>query len=261
MKRELTICTPFYNEADTLENYFRRIEFVRAKLVEAGWTETLLLIDDGSRDKTGDALEAYARAHAGVRAVRHPRNLGYGSAIKTALALSRTEWTVFVDADTNYDQAIVLELAAKADDTVDLMNVSIFAPGGHAAFPWHRKLLSQSASFIYKATLPLLTRDIHTMTCGFRFYRTAVVPRIFPVTGTFVATSEIMIRALREGLRVLEVPAANQPRRFGRSKMKVVSESLAHLRLALTALTRRLGPPLPVEDHLRLIGQPSSKTS
>lgn len=255
MKRELTIATPCYNEAETLPTYFERIRFVRERLTEAGWTVRLLLINDGSSDRTRELLEEHVRAQPNAEAAHHPRNLGYGAAIKTALALARTEWIVFVDADTNYDQAIVLDLAGRLTEEMDLLNVSIFAPGGRPAYPGYRRFLSRSATLIYRAVLPRLTRGIYTMTCGFRWYRRSRVADIFPRSNTFVATAEIMVRALTQGLRVVEVPAANSPRRYGQSKMRFISESLAHLRLACAALSGGIGPALPVQEHLRLIGK------
>lgn len=254
MRRELTIATPCYNEAESLPTYFQRIDYVRERLTSTGWCVTLLLINDGSRDGTGDLLTDYARTHNNTEVVNHPRNLGYGAAIKTALAVAQTGWIVFADADTNYDQAIILELAEHVTDETDLLNVSIFAPGGASAYPWYRMLLSKTASLIYRTLLPRLTQGVFTMTCGFRWYRRAIVPMIFPHANSFVATAEIMLRALSSGLRVVEFPACNTRREHGVSKMRFVAVSLGHLRLATQALLGRLGPPLSVQAHLQLIG-------
>lgn len=254
MKRELTIATPCLNEEAALPGYFERIESVRATLRQDGWSVSLLLIDDGSDDATPALLRRHADAAGAARVWPHPRNLGYGAAIKTALALASTDWVAFVDADTNYDQALILELARLAEDDTDLINVSIFAPGGRPGYGWHRRVLSESASWVYRGMLPQLTRGIHTMTCGFRWYRRASAQRLFPWADSFFATSEIMLRALGEGLKVKELPAANHPRLQGVSKMKVVRETAAHLGLATRAVLGRLGPPMPISLHLERIG-------
>lgn len=255
MRRDLTIATSCFNEADSLPSYFSRIDFVRRSLVEAGWNVKLLLIDDGSRDRTLELLADYARSRPDAEVLRHPRNLGYGAAIKTALAIAESTWVVFVDADSNYDQAIILELAKLVDENTQLINVSIFAPGGAMAYPWYRMMLSKTATLIYKIALPRLTRGVYTMTCGFRWYRRDAALEIFPHIDDFAATAEIMLRALQRGIRVIEVPARNSRREHGFSKMKFLSVSLRHFRLALAALAGRLGEPLSLEEHRRRIGR------
>src|SRR2546428_3558574 len=160
MDKTLTIATPCYNEAASLPSYFERISCVREALARVGWPTTLLLINDGSRDDTPALLEVYAKASPGTQVIHHPHNLGYGAAIKTALALARTAWVVFVDADSNYDQRLILDLVKRveADPDIHLINVSILAPGGGVGYPWYRLLLSSVASTIYRVLLPRLTR-------------------------------------------------------------------------------------------------------
>jgi len=256
MDKTLTIATPCYNEAASLPSYFERIAYVCAELAGGGWSTTLLLINDGSRDDTPGLLEAYAKARPGTQVVHHPRNLGYGAAIKTALVLARTEWVVFVDSDSNYDQRLILNLVrcVEADPDVHLINVSILAPGGGVGYPWYRLLLSSVASTIYRVLLPHLTRGVYTMTCGFRMYRRSLVPQIFPWADDFVATAEIMLRALKSRARVVEFPATNARREHGVSKMRVLRVSFGHLKLALQTLLGCLRPPLDVKAHVQRIG-------
>jgi glycosyltransferase involved in cell wall biosynthesis len=254
MEKSLTVATPCYNEADSLPSYFGRIEYVLGGLAEEGWRAGLLLIDDGSRDRTPEMLEDYARRQPGVRVVHHPRNLGYGAAIKTALALADTEWVVFVDSDSNYDQGLILDLVKLAEPENHLINVSILSPGGSAGYPWYRLLLSSSVSRIYRTLLPRLTRGIYTMSCGFRLYRRSIVPQVFPLADDFVATSEIMIRALMNRARVVELPATNARREHGVSKMRFLRVAWGHLKLAAQALLRRLPAPASIPEHLARIG-------
>lgn len=252
--KELTIASPAYNEGEALAAYFERIDFVRAELERRGWTVSQLLINDGSSDGTRSLLDGYARGRQRVRVVSHPVNLGYGGAIKTAMALARTPWLAFVDVDSNYDQAIILDLVDLDLGSVDIVNVSVFAPGGAQGYPWHRKALSRSASLLYALLLPRLTRGVYTMTCGFRLYRTEVLTRILPRIDNFAATSESMLRALLAGLRVREFPATNRDRDHGVSKMRFWSNTLRHFGLAAAARLGALGPPPSPEEHLRRVG-------
>ncbi|PCI40774.1 MAG: hypothetical protein COB53_00335 [Elusimicrobia bacterium] len=255
MKRELTIATPCYNEAESLPEYFKRIESVRSELVKSGWQCRLTLIDDGSFDQTAEMIKAYAASHENTQTIHHPRNMGYGGAIKTALTTTETEWLIFVDADTNYHQNIALELVKLASDDIDIINVSLLAPGGLQGYPWYRKILSMGASGLYRVSMPRLTRGIYTMTCGFRMYRTAVAPQILPHIDNFAATTESMLRALNAGLRIVEFPAKNEEREHGISKMRFVSNTLIHFKLVLRAWFCLLGEPETTASHLRRIGR------
>jgi dolichol-phosphate mannosyltransferase len=246
----LTIATPCYNEALSLPTYFERIQIVRSTLEQGGWRVALTLIDDGSKDDTATQLKRYAESHRDTTFISHPGNLGYGAAIKTALCTSDTDWMVFVDADTNYDQRIILEMVRKFDGPYDLVNVSIFAPGSAAGYPWYRLILSATATRIYRILLPRLTKGIYTMTCGFRAYRRGLAEKILPLADDFVATAEIMLRALKNGVRVLEFPASNARREQGVSKMKFIRVSWGHLCLSTRALSGRLQPPPSRQDHL-----------
>lgn len=250
----ITIATPCFNEETVLSTYFERIDFVRDQLKLEGCQVRLLLIDDGSSDRTLQIFGEYAQRNSNVTVIAHPQNLGYGAAVKTAMALARTNWLIFVDSDTNYDQRLILELIRTVETEPDLVNVSILAPQGQAGFAWYRRLLSSSASLLYRVLFPMLTRNVFTMTCGFRLYRTAILPDIFPMGDDFFATSEIMLRALRTGKRVTEFPAVNHRREQGVSKMKVFRNMMGHLRLALRTRFALLGDAGSLAEHLRRIG-------
>jgi len=60
----------------------------------ADWTE-VIIVDDGSRDRTAERADALALTHGAVRVVRHDAGLGYGAAVRTGLAAARGEWVFF----------------------------------------------------------------------------------------------------------------------------------------------------------------------
>ena len=245
----ITIATPFYNEEASLPDYFLRISELYRELELKGWQTTLLVIDDGSQDCTLEKLKEFAPSYPGTILVTHPKNLGYGASIKTALSVAYTEWVAFVDADTNYDQRLILKLVDRLNEGVDIVNVSILAPGGHAGYRWQRHIISFTVSQCYKLFFRRLTKDVYTMTCGFRIYRRLIVPKIFPINDGFVATSEIMIRALKNKLRILEFPADNAKREHGKSKMHFLKTTYDHLSFILTVFLGQLAPPAIISEH------------
>ncbi len=254
MIRSISVATPCYNETASLPDYFSKIVQVRSELATLGWAVTLLLIDDGSSDSTWSMLEDFSSRQTNVTVVRHPSNLGYGAAIKTAFSLTNTEWLVFVDSDSNYDQGLIIKLVKKLESSnfaVDVINVSILAPGGSAGYAWHRYWLSSVASLLYRLLLPGLTKGVYTLTCGFRLYRTPILPSILPLSDDFVATAEIMLRALKNKYRLAEFPASNSKREHGVSKMRFLSVVLGHLRLVARVKLGILGKPATIESHIK----------
>lgn len=247
--RTITIATPFYNEATSLPDYFLRINELYQGLKHKGWQTTLLFIDDGSQDNTLDKLKEFSRTYPGTIIVTHLKNLGYGASIKTAFSVADTEWVAFVDADTNYDQRLILKLLDRLDENVDIVNVSILAPGGHAGYRWQRHIISYVVSQCYKIFFPRLTKGIYTMTCGFRIYRCSIVSNIFPVNDGFVATSEIMIRALKNKMIILEFPANNAKREHGKSKMRFLKTIYDHVNFVLKVFFGQLEPPASISEH------------
>ncbi len=246
----ITIATPFYNELDSLPSYFLRIREVHRELLLKGWRVDLLLVDDGSRDGTSEELREFASSFPSTEVVMHPKNLGYGASIKTALSVAETKWVAFVDADTNYDQRLILSLVDHLHSDVDMINVSILAPGGNAGYRWHRHIISFMVSRLYKIFFPRLTSRIYTMTCGFRIYRRSIATAIFPINDGFVATSEIMIRGLQNKLRILEYPAENTTREHGKSKMQFVRTAYDHLKYIFGVIFFEALPPPTISSHL-----------
>lgn len=245
MSGSLTIATPCYNESESLRDYFKIMDEIKLELKRSCWKIEHLLIDDGSQDNTLDMLKSYSQSSLGVSVVRHAKNRGYGATIKTAMALCRSDWLIFVDADSNYDPRVIIPMTKKMTSDVDVINVSIFAPGGRVGFPWYRKFLSLGVSFLYRFFFPNLTKGIYTMTCGFRAYKSTCIKRLFPEADDFFATAEILLRAAMSRLNILEYPANNYRRHQGRSKMRVARNLLGHLKLLFRARLGKLGELTP----------------
>ena len=94
----VTIVVPAFNEGDSIG------AVVTALRAASPWHE-VLVIDDGSNDRTGEVAQ-----QAGARVVRHPYNKGNGAAVKTAIRSATTEWMVIVDGDGQHSADDVTRL-------------------------------------------------------------------------------------------------------------------------------------------------------
>jgi len=193
----------------------------------------IVVVDDGSRDGSAAIVEAWRRRDPRIRLLRHPRNCGYGAALRSGLRAARGELVFFSDADLQFDLAELAHLLDHADD-VDLV-IGYRSPRRD---PWRRRVLAWGWGVLVRAVFGLRVRDID---CAFKVFRRPVVEAL-PIEslGAFVNT-EILVRARDAGFRLREVPVSHHPRRAGRAKgarPRVILRALVELAVLHGALTR-----------------------
>ena len=99
----LSIVIPAYNEESGIAEIMQRVLAVRTALADVGVQDLeLLVVDDGSKDKTVAIARQIAGENSGVKVVCHPKNRGYGAALKTGFSQAAGEWIGFLDADGTY---------------------------------------------------------------------------------------------------------------------------------------------------------------
>lgn len=216
MARPTLVVVPTYNEAENLE---RLVEQVLATLSDAD----VLVVDDASPDGTGATADALTRRDARVHVLHRSRKLGLGTAYTAGFrwGLERGyEWFFEMDADFSHDPAQLTRLVRALEQGADVVVGSRNIAGG-AVKGWGpgRHLLSRGGSLYSRLILNVHVRD---MTSGFKAYTRAAleVIGISEVRSNGYAFQiETTYRALRGGLRVVEVPIVFVDRRVGTSKM------------------------------------------
>jgi dolichol-phosphate mannosyltransferase len=220
------VILPTYNEADNLAGIAKAI-------LEALPGATLLIVDDGSPDGTGQLADGLAVADARVRVRHRPAKQGLGRAyldgFEIALA-GDARIIVQMDADWSHDPATLPALIAPvADDAADLVIGSRYTTGG-GVVEWGpgRRVISRGGSLFARIVLGLRPNDL---TGGFKAWRAATLGTI-PFEGVhaggYVFQIEMTFRATRLGARIREIPITFRDRRVGQSKMsrRIVVEAL-----------------------------------
>lgn len=231
----LSIAIPCYNEADGVEYLKAELLPVLDRLATRHEIE-LLLIDDGSTDETYARLVAAFAGNREARVIRHPRNLNLGGGIRTGVRESKGAWIANLDSDCTYDPATLESMLTAMEQGADLVTASPYHPQGRVdGVPGYRLFLSKSLTWLYRA---LVRKRIYTFTAMVRVYRRAVYERIASPASDFTCVAEMMLKALMQGLNVVEVPAVLSVRRFGESKMKTGRVIRAHLKLLARLLFR-----------------------
>ena len=226
----LSIVIPAYNEEDGIAEIARRVLSIRNRLAQVGVDELeLLVVDDGSADRT---VEIAGRID-GVSLIRHPRNKGYGAALKTGFCRARGELIGFLDADGTYPPEYFPELCRRALDGHDIVIGSRMA-GAATEMPLTRKVGNR----FFATLLSLIAhRRITDSASGMRVFRREVLERVYPLPDGLNLTPVMSTRALHEGIKMVEVPIPYSER-LGRSKLSVVRDGSVFLHSIIwTALT------------------------
>ncbi len=232
------VVVPTYNEIENLD------ALLEALMSLPGGVE-VLVVDDGSPDGTGARADAWVAREPRVHAIHRPGKMGLGTAYLAGFrwALDHGyEAILEMDADFSHNPAYVPELISRASGADLVIGSRYVAGGGTHGWGAHRKLLSKGANLFAQTMLNL---SVHDCTAGFRCYRSDALARIDLATVLAEGYSfqvEMLIRVLRSGGRVAEIPIVFEERRHGRSKISRTEVLLAIqtvLRLALEGRSSR----------------------
>ena len=207
----IAILIPAYNEQDSIGQVLPRIP-----ATVCGVETAVLVVDDGSRDGTGDI----ARAH-GAAVARHVINRGGGAALRTGYRLmadSGASVVVTLDADGQHLPEEMSRLVAPIlDGEVDMAHGSRVI--GHAE-PNH--FAREAGIVFFNRTVSLITRTrVSDCSNGYRAVRASVLPQLVLRQEQF-HTSEFMIEAIKRGIPAKEVPVTVARRLHGHSKKPAV---------------------------------------
>jgi hypothetical protein len=225
----LSVVIPAYNEEDGIADIVERVLGIRASLAESGAELELIVVDDGSRDRTAQVVESYPD----VTLVRHGTNHGYGAALKTGFARGRGDWLGFLDADGTYPpERFPVLLQAARQGEADLVIGSRMS-GADSQMPASRRVGN-----LFFATLVSLigNRRISDSASGMRIIRREVLARLYPLPDGLNFTPVMSTRAIHEGIRMVEVPIT-YAERVGRSKLTIIGDGTRFLQsIVWTAL-------------------------
>jgi len=207
MPETLPSLSAFFPAHDEEDNVVPMAETMLRVLPEVAAVWELVIVDDGSRDRTAERVDDLARVHPGVRAVHHEVNRGYGAAIRSGLAAARHEWVFYTDGDRQFDPRQITRLIAEL-------------PRADVVVGWraHRadNIVRRLNTFAWNALIRILfgvhVRDVD---CAFKLLpRRALDGIALEAEGAMIST-ELLAHLVRRGQRIVEVPVDHFPRVSG----------------------------------------------
>jgi glycosyltransferase involved in cell wall biosynthesis len=219
---------PAYNEQDNIGPLTEEAVETLSRLCS---DYEVVIVDDGSRDRTGEVADQLARRLPKVRAVHHPKNRGYGGALKTGFAEARLDYVFFTDGDRQFRIQEIERLLPFAEQ-YDIVAGFRIKRQDH----FIRLLNAKSWNLLCRLVLGVRVRDID---CAFKLFKRSVFDRIHPTSDGAVISTEIFALARLQGLSVKEVGVNHYPRVAGvqtGASLRVIAKAFREL----FALKRRL---------------------
>ena len=238
---DISIVIPCHNEEAGLANLEHQLGPVLQSLRQTAVVE-LVLVDDGSSDKTWARMQALAAGplfgSGPIVLRRHFVNRGLGAALRTGFAAAAGRVIVTTDSDATYRFNEIPLLLDHLAAGIDIVTASPYHPdGGVDGVPPYRLVLSRGSSAIYRV---LVGGQLHTYTALFRAYRQDVIRSVSFKADGFLSVAEVLVNAIRAGYRVAEYPTTLHSRVAGVSKAKLARTIAAHLRFQFSVLVQRV---------------------
>ncbi len=190
---EITVGIPAYNEENNISKIIKKLQKI---------TNKIIVCDDGSSDSTAKIAK-----EMGALVIQHEKNLGYGAAIRSIFLKAReenSESLITLDSDGQHRiEDIQTILKPLQNKEADLVIGSRFLNDDGKNVPSYRKV---GIKFLTKLANTSLEDNITDSQSGFRGYSQEIIQNITPSESGMGVSNEILIKASKQGLKIVEVP-------------------------------------------------------
>jgi glycosyltransferase involved in cell wall biosynthesis len=221
-KPSISAFFPAYNEEANIAALAEKTAAVLSRI--AGEWE-VIIVNDGSKDKTAEVARGLEAKDARFRLVDHGVNQGYGAAVKSGFKAARHEWVFFTDGDGQFD---VDEL----EGFTSLMEKNDLVIGYRIkrADPMQRKLNAWAWGTLVKTLFGL--KGVRDIDCAFKILRRRVFDTFqLETTGAMIST-ELLVKSQKNGFTIVEKGVNHYPRRAGvqtGAKLSVIARAFKEL--------------------------------
>jgi hypothetical protein len=213
---------PCYNDESSIAEM---VERVTGAFDVLGVDGDVTVVNDASPDGAAAVLDELAQTEPRLRIVTHEHNRGYGGALQSGFAAATGEWVFYTDGDGQYDPAELVDLVARVDDDVDVVQGYKLARSDNFA----RKLIGRLYHHLVAVLFGLQIRDTD---CDFRLIRRSKLNEFALESTSGVICVELVWKLEHAGARFVQVGVDHYPRMSGRSaffKPRNVAKTLLDL--------------------------------
>lgn len=202
---ELSLFFPFWNEEENVTPVVTKALDILPTVANK-WE--IIIVDDGSSDRTLQVAEGLAKKNKHITVVSHTPNRGYGAALKAGLSNAQYDYIVFNDGDGQFDFGEVTKFIEKIPD-YDIV-IGYRKKRRDNTFRHILMYLLKIWDFVF---FGFYFRDID---CGFKMFKGSAVEQLMPLRSEgAMITTEILAKATRKKLKIGQVEVMHYPRKFG----------------------------------------------
>ena len=197
------------------------IPHVHRFLAEITDTFEVIIVHDGSPDRTGEVADRLATEFPNVRVIHHPTNLGYGATLRDGFLAARYDYVMYTDGDNQYD---VREFLPYLDGlrTADVLSGYVT----RKAVSSRRKVQSFVYNWLIASLFLVRCRDID---CAMKIYSRKAIESISLKSTSCFIDAEMIIKLKKAGFCVAQFPVTHFPRTEGLasgSKMTIIAATV-----------------------------------
>ena len=200
----ISVVLPAYNEEENVGQAVRSVLEVMEPLTP---DYEVIVVDDGSRDRTSEVVEELVESYPQVRLVRHEVNQGYGGALNSGFQAATRELIFFTSSDNQYDVAEVKKLLTYIESS-DL--VIGYRADRQDAFI--RRVFAWGWTTLVNLLFGYVSRDVD---CAFKLFKRQVLSQVRITSKGAMIDTELLVGAKRKGFDIIEVPVSHFPRLAG----------------------------------------------
>lgn len=208
---QLSIIMPAFNEEKTI------VKVLHSLLKEVPEIDEIIVVDDGSTDRTAQLAETLAQQYAQIKVLRQPKNGGKTAALRAGFAASTGDIVLVQDADMEYDPVDIPELIAPIiAGMADVVYGSRFMIRRAARVLYFRHYLAnQFLTFLSNLLTDLNLSDVET---GYKAFRGEIIRNMLIETRGFGFEIEVTAKIAKLKCRVYEVPISYHGRTYEEGK-------------------------------------------
>ena len=220
-KHSLSVILPAHNEEVAITNTIQTVVNALSQWLE---DYEIIVVNDGSKDRTQEIVEKIIKTEPRVRLINHVTNQGYGAALVTGFEAVTKDLAFFMDSDGQFDISDLqtfLPLIAQYD--------AVLGYRLHRQDTWIRKLNALGWKFLVHRIFGIRVRDVD---CAFKLYRSDFF-RVYRLeTRGAMINTEILYKFTRAGYTYTEIPVQHRPRMGGEAtgaKLHVILRAFREL--------------------------------
>lgn len=225
---------PAHNEKENLKKFIPSLQKI-GKYYELD--SEIIIIDDNSTDGTCEIAKNFSKIYSNVKVIRRNAFPGYGNALKDGFKVAQGDIVIVIECDGNHRVQDIPKLIKKINEGYDLVIGSRFLKDLPKGYPFVRLIANRVYNFLLRI---LFHQKFCDPTNGLKAYNKNFLDKIEIKSEGFEVNAEIFLKALKENLRITEVPVEWKKRKAGVSKFTLLKVGSRYLKVAFLIFIGKL---------------------